>query len=118
MSKELASFDLTTNEGMIKAFNGKNATDGALKELLGKRVTLEDVLIHTDSRADEETGELIESTVTVLFTNEGVFGGNSSVLNKTAEGIIGILQQVGAMDIEVFESTSNNGRKFLNLKLV
>lgn len=118
MAKDIASFNLEETEGKVKAFNGKNATDGSLRDLLGRAVTLEDVLIHSDSRVDEETGEMIESDITVLYTSEGVFGGNSAVLRKTAEDIMPLLESIGKMDVEVFTSKSSNGREFLNFKLV
>ena len=114
----IASFDTNTTEGKVKLFNGKNATDGALKDILDQEVLLQDVLIHSDSRTDPETGEVISSEITVLYTDKGVFGGNSGVLMNTAKDVIPLLEALGEpIGIQVFESKSKNGRGFYNFRL-
>lgn len=69
--------------------------------------------VATDTVIDTETGE--EKEVAYLFTTEGVYGSVSSNVLSMASKLIELIDELGALDIEVLHRESKSGRTFLSL---
>jgi len=112
--KTIATFDVTSQEGMIKAFNGKNATNGSLGDLRDTTFTIEDIMLHDD--VDGKTGEI--KPITVIYTDKGVYGGNSSVARKSANDIIDLIKMGVEPNATIISGKSKGGQEFFNIQLV
>ena len=111
------TFDLTTPEGKMKAFNAKSATTGSLKEFTGELIEVTGLMTY------EETVEDGFKTISTLFLKNGeIIGGQSAQAYTQISELIDVVE---GMDIEnhpitvtIIKSKSNAGRDFLQVKLV
>lgn len=136
MSNELAT---TNNEnplnimgGMWSSITAENQADrlqiydavsnsNPLDDLVGKTITISDVILQPTEVNDHATGEVEERTRIVLITPEGEAYGcmSTGVENciKQLFGIVGVPPWEPAITFEVVKKQGRNGYKFTTLQL-
>lgn len=117
-----STFDTTTIEGQIKAFNAQNGSATSMKEMEEEQVvTVTDILIHKDEI--DQYGKIEEAEITTLYTEgeDGVvtlFASISATVGKSAKALVPLLEQIEKLNVKVVKSQSKQGQTFLNLQLV
>lgn len=121
-----ATYELTTNEGMVKAFNAQSSTTGSVKDLAKlDSFEINDILVYSDEKVDESTGELVKSNITVFYGTDGIlYGGNSASVFSESSKLIDMLNTMKhdinkkPIKLGINASESKNGRTFMQLKIV
>jgi len=115
-----ASFDLTTMDGQMKAFNAKNGASVSLKTLTdGTVIECNGVMLYQETV--DTYGNEQEATVTTLFATDGTsYAGISDTVSKAAQGLIDFVESTGleTFNVKITKQKSAKGNEFLNLQLV
>lgn len=116
----IASFDTTTLEGQMKAFNAQNGASQSLKTLEdGFIIEANGVMQH--SELVTSYGQEKESIVTTIFAQDGsAYAGVSDTVAKAGEKLIELIKNMNieTFKVKVVRQKSNAGREFLNIQLV
>lgn len=113
-----ASFDLTTNEGKIRAFNAQNGASVSLKNLEDGEV-IECTGIMQYEEIVDSYGKPQEATVTVLFAADGQsYAGVSDTVAQAGTKLIDLFEATGldVINIALVKQTSGKGNEFLNIR--
>src|SRR5699024_57219 len=117
-----STFDTTTIEGQIKAFNAQNGSATSMKEMEEEQVvTVTDILIHKDEI--EQDGKIEEAEITTLYTEgeDGVVtpcATLAATADNSAKALVPLLTQNEKLNVKVVKAQSKQGQTFLNLQLV
>src|SRR6185312_9634816 len=96
-----ASFDLTTVEGQMKAFNAQNGASVSLKNLDNGTVIPAVGVMQYQERIDSY-GNDQDATITVLFAEDGTsYAGVSDTVAKAGEKLIAFLSATGLEQFNV-----------------
>ena len=120
MAEIKASFDLTTVEGQMKAFNAQNGASISLKTLDNGTVIPAVGVMQYEEQIDSY-GSAQEATVTVIFAEDGTsYAGVSDTVAKAGEKLITFLDKTGleSFNVKVVKQKSGKGNEFLNIQLV
>lgn len=115
-----ASFDLTTVEGQMKAFNAQNGASVSLKTLDNGTVIPAVGVMQYEEKI-ESYGKEQEAVVTVIFAEDGTsYAGVSDTVAKAGEKLIAFLGTTGLpqFNVKVVKQKSGKGNEFLNIQLV
>lgn len=117
MKNAIATFDLSTPTGKIKAFN---ATQSAvsLKSVAGRNIEIEGVLQYEG--VTEEYGAPQEVTITALFGTDGiVYGSISASIADACNHLMTFFNEYGfeTVNITVDKKKSKGERDFLSLSI-
>ncbi|EJL42516.1 hypothetical protein PMI08_03167 [Brevibacillus sp. CF112] len=123
-SRMWASFDTTSEEGQVKAYNAVSDTTYVIADLAGSGQVIEvvDFMMHDITRLNEETGEM-EPVVRVVLIDS-----NGDSYSATGTGVVNSLKSLtqikGMPSAEkpfrvtpVYKPTRNNGHKTVILRL-
>ena len=115
-----ASFDLTTVEGQMKAFNAQNGSSISLKALENGTV-IEAVGVMQYEEKIDSYGNDQDAVVTVIFAKDGAsYAGVSDTVAKAGSKLIDFLGATGLtqFNVKVVKQKSGKGNEFLNIQLV
>jgi hypothetical protein len=114
-----ASFDVTTLDGQMKAFNAQNGASVSLKTLDdGTVINCTGVLQYQENI--NSYGKEQEATVTVLFGEDGLgYAGVSDTVAQAGEKLIELIQKhnLETFKIKLIKQKSAKGNEFLNIQL-
>lgn len=112
--QEMATFDLNTRSGRIKAHNAKAVAGVGLKDVKDSIIEAEAIYVYPTT--SEENGDV---TATAIFGTDGViYGGISASAAENAIELIenfNVFAEDGVLKIKVVEGKSNAGRTYLTL---
>lgn len=116
-----STFDTTTIEGKMKAFNAQNGSATSMKEMEEEQVvTVTDILIHTDEI--DQYGKIEQAEITTLYTEDDgistLYASISATVGKSAKALVGLLEEMESLNVKVVKAQSKQGQTFLNLQLV
>lgn len=74
----ITSFDVTTEEGLIKAYNASMASDERVEDNVGKVIDMSDYYVGYVELENEKTGELEIAPAVVIFATDGTTYGATS----------------------------------------
>lgn len=115
-----ASFDLTTVEGQMKAFNAQNGASISLKTLEnGTVITAVGVMQYEE--VIDSYGNDQAAVITVIFAEDGTsYAGVSDTVAKAGEKLISFLDATGLQqfNVKVVKQKSAKQNEFLNIQLV
>lgn len=130
MSEEkvmVASFDVNTEEGMMKVINAQSGASKSFKTLNdGDVLEIEAVLQYQErvdaygTKVNKETGEIEDSLITTLYATDGTtYAGVSDTISKSAENLIKFMKQFEKekVYVKIVKAKSGKGNEFLNLQL-
>lgn len=120
MGNVRASFDTTTMEGEIKAFNAQNGSSVSLKNLENGEVIECNGVMQYDEMVSSY-GQSQESTITVLFGTDGnSYAGVSDTVAKAGEKLIDLVAKLKLekFNVAIIKQKSGKGQEFLNIRLV
>lgn len=115
-----ASFDLTTVEGQMKAFNAQNGSSVSLKALENGTVIPAVGVMQYEEKIDSY-GNDQDAVVTVIFAEDGTsYAGVSDTVAKAGDKLIDFLGATGLtqFNVKVVKQKSGKGNEFLNIQLV
>jgi len=115
-----ASFDLTTVDGQMKAFNAQNGASVSLKNLDNGTVIPAVGVMQYEELIDSYGNEQ-NATVTVIFAEDGTsYAGVSDTVAKAGDRLIAFLSATGLkqFNVKVVKQKSGKGNEFLNIQLV
>lgn len=114
-----ASFDLTTVEGQMKAFNAKSGASVSLKKLDNDTVIEANGVLQYEQEIDSY-GQIQTATVTVIFGTDGTsYAGVSDTVAKAGANLIDFLGSTGleTFKVKVLKAKSGKGNEFLNIQI-
>jgi len=115
-----ASFDLTTVEGQMKAFNAQNGASVSLKNLENGMVITAVGVMQYEEKIDSYGSEQ-DAVVTVIFAEDGTsYAGVSDTVAKAGEKLITFLEATGLkqFNVKLVKAKSGKGNEFINIQLV
>lgn len=120
MTEIKASFDLTTVEGQMKAFNAQNGASISLKTLTDGTVIPAVGVMQYEEKIDSY-GSDQDAVITVIFAEDGTsYAGVSDTVAKAGDKLIAFLGATGLkqFNVKVVKQKSGKGNEFLNIQLV
>lgn len=115
-----ASFDLTTLEGKMKAFNAQNGASISLKNLPDGTIIEADGILQYEETTNAFGNDQTVVVTTIFGTDGNSYGGVSDSVAKAGEKLIDFVEATGVtkFNVKVVKAKSNSNREFLNLQLV
>ena len=94
--QNIATFDVTTEEGFAKAFNAGIAGDEKVEDHIGEQVVITGIVVERVETENEQTGELEYMPHVVFFTEDGTsYEGFSNGLYSSASRLLNALHNAG-----------------------
>ena len=115
----VASFDLETIQGKLKALNAKNGAGASLKDIEdGFSFTVTDVMQYKEMV--DTYGKEQEAVVSALFATDGlVYSSISETVSNVVSDLVEILkdESIDQVTIKVVKRNSKQGQEFINLSV-
>ena len=115
----VASFDLETIQGKLKALNAKNGAGASLKDIEdGFSFTVTDVMQYKEMV--DTYGKEQEAVVSALFATDGlVYSSISETVSNVVSDLVEILkdESIDQVTVKVVKRNSKQGQEFLNLSV-
>ena len=115
----VASFDLETMQGKLKALNAKNGAGASLKDIEdGFSFTVTDVMQYKEKV--DTYGKEQEAVVSALFATDGlVYSSISETVSNVVSDLVEILkdESIDQVTIKVVKRNSKQGQEFINLSV-
>ena len=115
----VASFDLETIQGKLKALNAKNGAGASLKDIEdGFSFTVTDVMQYKEKV--DTYGKEQEAVVSALFATDGlVYSSISETVSNVVSDLVEILsdESITQVTVKVVKRNSKQGQEFINLSV-
>ena len=115
----VASFDLETIQGKLKALNAKNGAGASLKDIEdGFSFTVTDVMQYKEMV--DTYGKEQEAVVSALFASDGlVYSSISETVSNVVSDLVEILkdESIDQVTVKVVKRNSKQGQEFINLSV-
>ena len=115
----VASFDLESIQGKLKALNAKNGAGASLKDIEdGFSFTVTDVMQYKETV--DTYGKEQEAVVSALFATDGlVYSSISETVSNVVSDLIEILkdESIDQVTVKVVKRNSKQGQEFINLSV-
>ena len=115
----VASFDLESIQGKLKALNAKNGAGSSLKDIEdGFSFTVTDVMQYKETV--DTYGKEQEAVVSALFATDGlVYSSISETVSNVVSDLIEILkdESIDQVTVKVVKRNSKQGQEFINLSV-
>ena len=115
----VASFDLETIQGKLKALNAKNGAGASLKDIEdGFSFTVTDVMQYKEMV--DTYGKEQEAVVSALFATDGlVYSTISETVSNVVTDLVEILsdESITQVTVKVVKRNSKQGQEFINLSV-
>ena len=115
----VASFDLETIQGKLKALNAKNGAGASLKDIKdGVSFTVTDVMQYKEMV--DTYGKEQEAVVSALFATDGlVYSSISETVSNVVSDLVEILsdESITQVTVKVVKRNSKQGQEFINLSV-
>ena len=115
----VASFDLETIQGKLKALNAKNGAGASLKDIEdGFSFTVTDVMQYKETV--DTYGKQQEAVVSALFATDGlVYSSISETVSNVVSDLVEILkdESISEVTVKVVKRNSKQGQEFINLSV-
>ena len=115
----VASFDLETIQGKLKALNAKNGAGASLKDIEdGFSFTVTDVMQYKETV--DTYGKQQEAVVSALFATDGlVYSSISETVSNVVSDLVEILkdESIDQVTVKVVKRNSKQGQEFINLSV-
>ena len=115
----VASFDLETIQGKLKALNAKNGAGASLKDIEdGFSFTVTDVMQYKENV--DTYGKEQEAVVSALFATDGlVYSSISETVSNVVSDLVEILndESISQVTVKVVKRNSKQGQEFINLSV-
>ena len=115
----VASFDLETIQGKLKALNAKNGAGASLKDIEdGYSFTVTDVMQYKEMV--DTYGKEQETVVSALFATDGlVYSSISETVSNVVSDLVEILkdESISQVTVKVVKRNSKQGQEFINLSV-
>lgn len=115
----VASFDLETVQGKLKALNAKNGAGASLKDIEdGFSFTVTDVMQYKEMV--DTYGKEQEAVVSALFATDGlVYSSISETVSNVVSDLVEILndESISQVTVKVVKRNSKQGQEFINLSV-
>lgn len=115
----VASFDLETIQGKLKALNAKNGAGASLKDIEdGFSFTVTDVMQYKEMV--DTYGKEQEAVVSALFATDGlVYSSISETVSNVVSDLVEILkdESISEVTVKVVKRNSKQGQEFINLSV-
>ena len=115
----VASFDLETIQGKLKALNAKNGAGASLKDIEdGFSFTVTDVMQYKEMV--DTYGKEQEAVVSALFATDGfVYSSISETVSNVVSDLVEILkdESITEVTVKVVKRNSKQGQEFINLSV-
>ena len=115
----VASFDLETIQGKLKALNAKNGAGASLKDIEdGFSFTVTDVMQYKEMV--DTYGKEQEAVVSALFATDGlVYSSISETVSNVVSDLVEILkdESIDQVTVKVVKRNSKQGQEFINLSV-
>ena len=115
----VASFDLETIQGKLKALNAKNGAGASLKDIEdGFSFTVTDVMQYKETV--DTYGKQQEAVVSALFATDGlVYSSISETVSNVVFDLVEILkdESIDQVTVKVVKRNSKQGQEFINLSV-
>ena len=115
----VASFDLETIQGKLKALNAKNGAGASLKDIEdGFSFTVTDVMQYKETV--DTYGKEQEAVVSALFATDGlVYSSISETVSNVVSDLVEILsdESITQVTVKVVKRNSKQGQEFINLSV-
>ena len=115
----VASFDLETIQGKLKALNAKNGAGASLKDIEdGFSFTVTDVMQYKETV--DTYGKEQEAVVSALFATDGlVYSSISETVSNVVSDLVEILkdESITEVTVKVVKRNSKQGQEFINLSV-
>lgn len=115
----VASFDLETIQGKLKALNAKNGAGASLKDIEdGFSFTVTDVMQYKEMV--DTYGKEQEAVVSALFATDGlVYSSISETVSNIVSDLVEILkdESITEVTVKVVKRNSKQGQEFINLSV-
>ena len=115
----VASFDLETIQGKLKALNAKNGAGASLKDIEdGFSFTVTDVMQYKEMV--DTYGKEQEAVVSALFATDGlVYSSISETVSNVVSDLVEILkdESIVQVTVKVVKRNSKQGQEFINLSV-
>ena len=115
----VASFDLETIQGKLKALNAKNGAGASLKDIEdGFSFTVTDVMQYKEKV--DTYGKEQEAVVSALFATDGlVYSSISETVSNVVSDLVEILkdESIDQVTVKVVKRNSKQGQEFINLSV-
>lgn len=115
----VASFDLETIQGKLKALNAKNGAGASLKDIEdGFSFTVTDVMQYKEMV--DTYGKEQEAVVSALFATDGlVYSSISETVSNVVSDLVEILsdESITQVTVKVVKRNSKQGQEFINLSV-
>lgn len=115
----VASFDLETIQGKLKALNAKNGAGASLKDIEdGFSFTVTDVMQYKETV--DTYGKEQEAVVSALFATDGlVYSSISETVSNVVSDLVEILkdESIDQVTVKVVKRNSKQGQEFINLSV-
>ena len=115
----VASFDLETIQGKLKALNAKNGAGASLKDVEdGFSFTVTDVMQYKETV--DTYGKQQEAVVSALFATDGlVYSSISETVSNVVSDLVEILkdESIDQVTVKVVKRNSKQGQEFINLSV-
>ena len=115
----VASFDLETIQGKLKALNAKNGAGASLKDIEdGFSFTVTDVMQYKE--IVDTYGKEQEVVVSALFATDGlVYSSISETVSNVVSDLVEILkdESIDQVTVKVVKRNSKQGQEFINLSV-
>lgn len=115
-----ATFPTDTKEGLTKIFNATSGASIPLRNAVGEKVEIDDILIYSDI----VTGfgnEPTEQKLVAFFAKDGkVFAGVSAVATNSADSLADMMSNNEGLKPTITFTTgkSNGGQAYVNIQLI
>ena len=115
----VASFDLESIQGKLKALNAKNGAGASLKDIEdGFSFTVTDVMQYKEMV--DTYGKEQEAVVSALFATDGlVYSSISETVSNVVSDLVEILkdESIDQVTVKVVKRNSKQGQEFINLSV-
>ena len=115
----VASFDLESIQGKLKALNAKNGAGASLKDIEdGFSFTVTDVMQYKE--IVDTYGKQQEAVVSALFATDGlVYSSISETVSNVVSDLVEILkdESIDQVTVKVVKRNSKQGQEFINLSV-
>lgn len=115
----VASFDLESIQGKLKALNAKNGAGASLKDIEdGFSFTVTDVMQYKETV--DTYGKQQEAVVSALFATDGlVYSSISETVSNVVSDLVEILkdESIDQVTVKVVKRNSKQGQEFINLSV-
>ena len=115
----VASFDLESIQGKLKALNAKNGAGASLKDIEdGFSFAVTDVMQYKETV--DTYGKQQEAVVSALFATDGlVYSSISETVSNVVSDLVEILkdESIDQVTVKVVKRNSKQGQEFINLSV-